>query len=233
MPKQLDSHNGLPTRIPGHCDWIVHCGDCTQQGKIAHVEEFRDWMRQNAGGRPCFAVSGNHEVLHPFRQREVLEQVTQEERTSLKIDLKTRLGGCATVLYDEHIVVSGLNVIGLQWHGFPSSFSDYASIWPHSATACDILIVHQPPGVEAGAGDSVDLLRFLQKQDVKPMAVFCGHMHNQFGIKQVDDMFIVNCAVQRGNFVPESNVRGGILVTIDVQQRKVVEARILDENHDV
>ena len=74
-----------------------------------------DWI----GERRCFVVGGNHETLHPFRQRVLLSSATEKEKKTLRVDLESRLSRQFFVLQDEEKSFGSLNLVGLRWHGFP------------------------------------------------------------------------------------------------------------------
>eukprot|EP01087_Luapelamoeba_hula_P005835 TRINITY_DN15882_c0_g1_i1.p1 TRINITY_DN15882_c0_g1~~TRINITY_DN15882_c0_g1_i1.p1 ORF type:complete len:227 (-),score=38.36 TRINITY_DN15882_c0_g1_i1:91-771(-) len=215
-----DTHGTLPTSIAtglpdlSGVDLILHAGDITQQGSLDHVTQFGDWLKdccdsvgvgvgESESGWEvvgehwpaqvrCVVVDGNHEQLHPLRQRAVLAQCTTEERKSLRIDLASRLSATATVLRDSVVDVRcrtnpsstrALRVCGLAWHGFADTLdeSHWMSFLPAAENA-DVILVHQPPLVVARqqqdqqqpvstSGYSSGLTKLIEA--VRPIAVVC------------------------------------------------------------
>lgn len=222
-----DTHGVLPT-VPSHCDIVLHAGDMTQHGQLEHVTELGAWCV--ASGKPVCVVNGNHEVLHPFRQRAVLEAALPHERADLRIDLSTRLEG-VHVLRDATVEVAGLTICGLAWHGFPTQFEEFEAVVPWDAfidSVVDVLLVHQPPGftdAQIERGYSRSLAAVVRR--MRPRVVVCGHLHLYYGCTvEVDGALVVNCAVQTST-VPSATIRGGILVEYDVGARVVLGHREL------
>jgi Icc-related predicted phosphoesterase len=94
------------------------------------------------------------------------------------------------------------------WKGFADQFDDWDSLY---CGAFDILLVHQPPGEEDFLSPS--LSKFILKH--QPILVVCGHIHSEYGIKHLGKTVVANCAMQKGNFKPNSEMQKGILIQIE------------------
>ena len=73
---------------------------------------------------------------------------------------------------------------------------------PNVASACDVLVVHEPPagtldvahsGQHIGTRYVLDLAR-----RVRPRVLACGHVHEAGGIERVGTTLVVNCTMGDG-----------------------------------
>ena len=73
---------------------------------------------------------------------------------------------------------------------------------PNVTSACDVLVVHEPPagtldvahsGRHIGTRRVLDLMRRL-----RPRALTCGHVHEAGGIERVGTTLVVNCTMGDG-----------------------------------
>ncbi len=92
---------------------------------------------------------------------------------------------------------------------------------PHVASACDVLVVHEPPlgtldlarsGHHIGTRRVLDLVRLSH-----PRVLTCGHVHEAGGIERVGTTLVVNCTMGDGK-------TGGALIDLTAAD---VTARLL------
>jgi Icc-related predicted phosphoesterase len=92
---------------------------------------------------------------------------------------------------------------------------------PHVATACDILVTHEPP---QGTLDTVSTGTHIGSRAVRelvarlrPRLLTCGHVHESPGVDKLGDTVVVNCTMGDGK-------TGGALIELtdrDVKTRLV------------
>jgi Icc-related predicted phosphoesterase len=73
---------------------------------------------------------------------------------------------------------------------------------PYVSSACDVLVVHEPPAGTldlARSGQHIGTRRVLDLMErVRPRALTCGHVHEAGGIERVGTTLVVNCTMGDG-----------------------------------
>lgn len=195
-----DTHNSHQHIHIPECDMLIHAGDMTTSGKVSEIENFLEWFSaQDAKYR--VAIPGNHDFC------------TQKDPAPLVSAFRNQ--GC-WLLVDEAVILDGFKIYGSPWQPW---FNDWAWNFPREdkingtvAGACwkqipddtQILITHGPPygirdeiarprrGEDPHVGCPELLKRIKQLSNLK-LHVF-GHIHEQYGITQINQVKFVNSA---------------------------------------
>ena len=168
-------------------DILVHAGDITGRGQIAHVVDFNDWLG-DLPHRHKVVIAGNHDFCF---ERQSTEMVTL-------------LTNCI-YLFDEAITLDGLIFYGSPWQPW---FHDWAfnldrgaelrAKWEQIPAKTDVLITHGPP---VGHGDltsegelagCVDLLDVVVEK--RPFLHIFGHIHEGYGVTHNEHTTFINAS---------------------------------------
>ena len=176
-----------------NCDILIHCGDFTAHGREADARDFNDWM----GTLPCkhrISISGNHDwVMTRFKQDQfnhfdsVFSRARQAELTSNY-----------TYLCDSGVTINGINFWGspvtpqfCDWAFMIEGETNLAHHWKKIPNGTNVLITHGPArgildrnvrGEECGDEQLRERVKHL---DALYLHV-CGHLHENFGGREVD-----------------------------------------------
>lgn len=187
-----DTHS-LHDRLPaiGAGDVLVHCGDFTGRGDLFDVENFAEFMMVQDFTH-IIVIAGNHDWCFENEFREEAE----------------------TCLRDSGLIYlndSGVEIDGVKFWGSPvqPEFMNWAfnrrrgaSIrhhWDKIPDGIDVLITHGPArgvldrcenGFPAGCDD---LLATIQR--IKPSIHASGHIHEAYGVLEVDGMVFINACI--------------------------------------
>lgn len=176
------------------CDFFIHCGDITNEGEPHIKKDFFKWIA-NLPARHKIFVAGNHDYDFP-------EGYVQLENST------HYLNNCG-------IELEGLKFWGspttrvrkLGSRGFARLEADLPAVWDMIPTNTDILITHLPPeGIldlsRSGKTCGCAVLKEKVSQ-VKPIFHAFGHIHESYGMKEIDDVTYINCAFTNGRFERE------------------------------
>lgn len=177
-------------RVPDG-DVLIHCGDFSRRGRRDELIAFNRWL----GSLPHphkIVIAGNHDFL--------FEQAPASARTLL-----------SEALYLED---SGVEIKGLYFWGSPVSprFFDWAFNrtrgaeialhWQAIPAHTDVLLTHTPPyglcdRIHAGRHVGCEALR-QRLDEIQPLALICGHIHESRGQTQYRGIQIINAASLSG-----------------------------------
>ena len=172
-------------------DILIHAGDITYRGTTREVEESLDWLAEQ-DFKHKILVPGNHDFL-------------------FEVDFNKALTMCEsrgiTVLIDSMIEVEGIKIWGSPitpyFHNWAFNRHRGSSIqahWDKIPDGIDILVTHGPPAYIDSLcttleGDDVgceDLYHAVQR--VKPKYHVFGHIHEGFGMKEIDGITYINAS---------------------------------------
>lgn len=173
-------------------DFLIHCGDATNEGTLPEVNRFAKWY----GGLPHkhkIFVAGNHDRLFED-QPGIAEQICEDHGIKY--------------LRDRGAIIEGLHIYGTPWTpaycnwAFNLDELDLEDRFNHIPGGLDILITHGPPyGIldenrqdfEINNPGSKALKDVVEKQ--KPQVHAFGHIHQGYGQKQIEKTHFINAAI--------------------------------------
>jgi Icc-related predicted phosphoesterase len=173
-------------------DILIHAGDITFRGEFDILRDFNIWLGELPHRHKIY-IAGNHDITHETKNAKSL--ITN-----------------ATYLQDSSIVIDGIKFYGSPW---TPRFFDWAfnvdrgtvirKIWSKIPNDTNVLITHGPiygildtvpSGLQVGCSDLKDRIKELP--DLKLHV--CGHIHNSYGVKTIDNTIYVNAAVCTENY---------------------------------
>jgi Icc-related predicted phosphoesterase len=172
-------------------DMVVHAGDLTYRGTSREIEEALNWFSELDFTHKIL-VPGNHDFLFEVDFNKVL---TMCESRGI------------TVLIDSMIEVEGIKIWGSpitpwfhNWAFNRYRGSEIQAHWDKIPDGIDILVTHGPPAYigslcKTEEGEDVgceDLYRAVQR--VKPKYHVFGHIHEGFGMKEIDGITYINAS---------------------------------------
>lgn len=180
-------------------DVLIHCGDLTYRGGEAELIAELEWFRKLPHRRKIM-IAGNHDFK--------LEEVAFADRFR---DLAMAYGV-------HYLDDSGVELDGIKYWGSPvqPTFHDWAfnrvrgaaikQHWDWIPDDTDVLITHGPPvgildrtlnGDLAGCSDLYDAV-----MRVKPQVHCFGHIHESYGVREVDGIWFYNCSIMNHQYEP-------------------------------
>jgi len=206
-----DTHNKhwmFLNRIPPG-DILIHTGDFSKRMRADEVDrtmaDFNAFL-QTLPHQHKIVISGNHEIGLNGLNRS---------------DIQNRLPAC-TYLQDTSITIHGIKFYGTPWTsscrmGFSASHEQLQEKWRAIPDDTDVLLTHMPPFMIMDlawqnrnstaeeckyCGKSHRNYRHWGNYDLrqrvlamKPKAHLYGHVHDDVGIKQVQDVVFINSAM--------------------------------------
>lgn len=193
--------NNLP-----EADFLIHAGDITGRGSEHTVRKFLKWFGELRLYPHKIFIAGNHDWLFestPGLARRLVKEYNNQYKDN------------GEIIYLED---SGVERWGLKFWGTPVSrpFMNWAfnrhesklkQHWEAIPTNTDILITHSPPymimdyahmGSKEHCG-SPSLYQEVVKR-IKPKVHVFGHIHEGYGVKEMDNIKFVNASVLNGAY---------------------------------
>ena len=170
------------------CDIALFAGDWSGRGTESESRAFASWYA-TLPAKNKIAIPGNHE-RHCYAYPDLTRSIFQEHGI--------------TLLIDDFITVSGINIYGTPWcPGFGDWSWAYLASETHlheifSKIPCDtdILMTHCPPAwsLDDGFG-STALEDVLFTRSHRPSVHVFGHVHGAHGHSLVNDTYNYNASV--------------------------------------
>ncbi len=170
-------------------DVIIHAGDLTNWGSRKELRKFAEWW--NSLHHPNkILIAGNHDLnLYNYPE------------------LSDTLAG--HYLLDSWVRIDGIKFWGTPYtpkHGNYAFLLDRPTlrkVWDKVPPDTDILITHYPP---YGYGDLTkhNMERIgceyltVKIHELQPKLHICGHVHEDFGIRRIDDTVTINASSYLG-----------------------------------
>lgn len=171
-------------------DVLIHCGDCTNVGRVAELEDFNTWIG-TLPHRRKIVVAGNHDWLF------------QRNLTKAK-----RLLTNATYLQDDGLIIEKVRFWGSPWQPWFCDWAfnkqrgaDIRQYWEAIPIDTNVLITHGPPqgildtihkdGEHLGCADLMDIV----DNRVQPHIHAFGHIHGGYGQRQWRETLYINAAI--------------------------------------
>ncbi len=174
-------------------DILIHAGDFTWTGKQQPTLDFLDWLEAQPFKRKIL-ISGNHDFYFEYGKN------------------MDRLKGRAIhYLMNSGIVIDGQ--IKIWGSPFTPEFMDWAfmgtprereALWVKIPENLDILVTHGPPfgildkTVDGENAGCPHLLKAVQRR--KPKIHLFGHIHEGYGLREIDGTVFVNASLCNENY---------------------------------
>ena len=236
-------HNMLHELPKGNV--LIHAGDISNKGEERDVTEFIHWFQNIEGFDTKIFIAGNHDfcferVNQPHHKGDydwlhnlmAPENLSQSDVTYLEDDFMT---------IEDPEFSRPIKFYGSPWQPY---FHDWAfnlprlgeeteKKWLMIPDDTDVLITHGPPN---GILDLVnnwrqpfqnvgcELLRFHVER-VKPSLNVFGHIHEGYGVKQVDGTLFVNASICNPVYNP---INKPIIVDLTEIDGKIVSTYVED-----
>jgi len=163
------------------------------------------WCREIAErGIKIVAIAGNHDFL--FQKAP---------------DMIPKRPDIWTYLQDDFIVYNGFKIYGSPWQpvyydwAFNLPEEELWHKWQHIPSDTDILVTHGPPygyGDTSGGSKVGSHTLEARIRVVKPKLHVCGHIHNGYGVYDLDGTTVVNAAIVDMKYQP---VKDPIIIDTD------------------
>jgi len=192
-----DTHNYHNKIILPVGDIIVHCGDMTGMGREAEVVSFLDWFENIKYTHKIF-IAGNHDFAFEHNPSWLHDELDHRN---------------FNYLLDESIILEGIKFYGSPYQPWFHNWAfnldrgeKCAAKWAEIPQDTDFLITHGPPeGIldKTLEGEYVGCYDLLQRvKVVQPKVHAFGHIHEGYGIKQVEETLFVNASICTRNYKP-------------------------------
>lgn len=169
---------------------IIHAGDISSKGTQAQVEDFLGWF-SNLNFKYKVFIAGNHDF---FFER------------ALDFEVDQLIPDNVIYLNDSGIEIENIKIWGspiqpwfYDWAFNRQRGEDIKKHWDLIPDDTDILITHGPPMDildETVYGSNVGCIDLLDKiMLVKPKIHVFGHIHEAYGIKEVNGTQFINASV--------------------------------------
>jgi len=180
-------------------DILIHAGDITSMGGIHEVEKALDWLAEQDFKHKVL-IPGNHDYLFEF-------------------DFNTALTMCESrgikLLIDSMVEIEGIKIWGSpitpwfnNWAFNRFRGSSIQAHWNKIPKGIDILVTHGPPahigelcktqeGEDVGCEDLYNTI-----QIIKPKYCVFGHIHEGFGMKEIDGVKYINASYLNRSYKP-------------------------------
>lgn len=188
-------HNMVTDDLPGG-PMIIHAGDVANRGTIREINEFLLWFSNLPYTHKIF-IAGNHDFA--------FEDVRHMGDEGIVIPDNV------IYLQDDFVIVEGIKIYGSPWQPrfFDWAFNlnrgeQLAEKWKMIPDDTDILVTHGPPfgildrtreGLNVGCDDL-----FNRVLEVKPKIHVFGHIHEGYGVNNIDGTTYVNASVLNRNY---------------------------------
>jgi len=194
-------------------DILVCAGDISFSGKLDEVQRWCEWIDTllNRGKyKDAVWIAGNHDFFFEEGNPEYIKDVVKYSGHYLK---------------DESVTIQGLKFYGSPWQ---PEFFDWAFnlprgtalkiMWDKIPTDTDVLITHGPPylilddifrktrtkydpiDLLPGHVGCADLAEAVKR--IKPKLHVFGHIHEAYGMKEIDGTTYVNASVNTYGYDP-------------------------------
>ena len=181
-------HKHLTGELPGG-DILIHCGDFTNRGYMTEIKNFLDWFDEVKGYEHKIFIAGNHDFGFQDNPKECAKLLTNYPNL--------------TYLEDNSVIIDGIKIYGTPWQPrfYDWAFNlnrgwDIAQKWEKIPMDTDILITHGPAfGIldQTYTGQRVGCEDLYKKvMEIKPKVHACGHIHYDYGMKEMDGMTFIN-----------------------------------------
>lgn len=186
-------------------DVLIHAGDFMSSGwEKSQYLPFLQWFSDQPHRHKIF-IAGNHDRYTQIEEADFIKDVSAYKTI--------------TYLRDSEIVIDGVKFYGSPWQkwfwdwawNFPLEYESYKRkaqlVWNNIPDDTNVLITHgQPHGINDRAPDG-DLTgcKFLLERikELKDLKLYVGgHIHCEYGQKEIDGVTYINAAVCDEDYCP-------------------------------
>lgn len=178
-------------------DVLIHAGDVTGRGSYTQLLSFIQWMKEQPHKHKIL-VAGNHDWCF-----------ANDEVGMCRLALED-----AGIIYleDSEIVIDGIKFYGSPWQpefcnwAFNLPEHELKVKWDMISDDTNVLITHGPPHTirdlcAGGWVGSTELLNRVRRLEKLKCHVF-GHIHEGYGVEEIEDVFFVNASTCTGDYRP-------------------------------
>ena len=192
-------HDRLTGALPSG-DVLIHCGDVSHRSDEQSVIDFARWFEQQSFEHKI-CIAGNHDKFMSSKW------------------FSNSINFPAIYLQDSGCEIDGIKFWGspwtptfFDWYWMKDRGAEIATVWQKMPDDVDVLITHGPPAdlgalsaaqrhgsvpIDVGCED----LRWKVDQ-VKPKVHCFGHIHEGYGIRQIEETVFVNASYPHAKFQP-------------------------------
>jgi Icc-related predicted phosphoesterase len=185
-------HDYVTQDLPGG-DMIIHAGDVSSRGIPREINEFLEWFSSLNYKYKIF-IAGNHDFGFEL------------PRHSREKDREIVIPDNVIYLQDDLVEIEGIKIYGTPWQPrfYNWAFNvdrgeAIAQKWKLIPEGIDILVTHGPPYSildKTQYGDVVGCEELYKRVfEVKPKINVFGHIHEGYGIKEIDGVWFINASV--------------------------------------
>jgi len=177
-------------------DVLIHCGDFSHGGQ-EEIMDFLEWLSAQEHEHKIL-IAGNHDIW--------LEEMSQQE--GIKEDFREFIYRTYQVIYldDDSVTIGNLNFYGLPYSvtfydwAFMESEEELFKRYQNIPNDTQVLLTHTPvknildktsKGEHAGS----EALRQRVGELEKLRLHCCGHIHESYGVVEIDEVMHVNAAL--------------------------------------
>ena len=166
-------------------EMLIHAGDITEYGTEEEVIDFIKWFAKQPFKYKIF-VAGNHDLFLESFSKKALQKLLPDN---------------VICLQNSGVTIEGINIWGspVSPYFLGMAFnkkrgSDIKKVWNKIPADTNILITHTPPkGIMDNGLGCEDLLNCVQQ--IKPQVHLFGHIHEQYGVQDINEIRFINAAV--------------------------------------
>jgi predicted phosphohydrolase len=190
-----DTHSYLANVKVPDGDVLVFAGDATFRGRLSEWDAFNAAWAKLPHAHKCF-TPGNHDLTLETHPQQALEHLPD-----------------VNVLIDQEYVIDGIKLyfspwtpMFCNWAFMKSRGPEIREVWRKIPPDTDILVTHGPPHkiLDLTPGweqVGCEELRKVVKR-IKPRYHVFGHIHCEYGIKEVEGTTFINASVCTEGYDP-------------------------------
>lgn len=181
-------------------DILVHAGDFTMIGRPEKIEGFGNWLRDSPFNAATI-IAGNHDILFQKEPEKARKLLSKHDKIHYLEDSGCRIDGVSfygspwqpEFSYGWAFTLAAEEELRNKWHSIPSNVQ--------------VLITHGPPAgildftIDGRHAGSTSLLAEIN-QRIKPQLHLFGHIHEGYGICEVEETKFVNASICNPDYVP-------------------------------
>lgn len=210
-----DTHNAHKfVDIPSDSDMVIFTGDMCGHGNIKECKSFLRWFSE-LPNKYKVMISGNHDIYM---------DKSHYKNNGRDYNPKDIIPQNIIYLENETVTIEDIKIFGspvtpwfYDWAFNVNRGEDILEYWNKIEPDTDIIITHGPPqGIldRCMDGSEVGCIDLKNKIDeIKPSIVAFGHIHEAYGIKDIDDVKYINSSIMTVRYQPLNDP-----ITIDYEK---------------
>ena len=176
-------------------DVLLHAGDISSRGKKSEIVDFIKWFEATNYKYKVF-IAGNHDFYFEKESSEEIESI---------------IPSSIIYLNDSFTIVEGIKIWGspitpwfYDWAFNRHRGEEIKKYWDLIPADTDMLITHGPVfGIldKTQAAKNVGCEELLKAVNIiQPKIHLCGHIHEAYGMRHVDETTFINASVLNVNY---------------------------------